>query len=113
MIRTEMTTDSSRVECRFKKVLAVREKMLLQTAAPAHIVPINSISDLHRRKKQANKEVKSHLFQKCENISHALFFFICSSMAVSLCCQVTQSSGIQLFSIFFANCIVSSDKYGN
>lgn len=64
-------------------------------------------------KKQANKEVKSHLFQKCENISQALFFFICSSMAVSLCCQVTRSSEIQLFSIFFANCIVSSNKYGN
>lgn len=114
MIRTEMTTDSSRAECRFKKVLAVREKRLLQTAAPAHIVP----NQLYFRFTQAKKNKQTKKLKVIYSKSARTYLKHCFSLSVPLWlfhCAV-KSHGVQKYSysaFFFANCIVSSNKYEN
>lgn len=96
MIRTEMTTDSSRAECRFKKVLAVREKRLLQTAAPAHIVP----NQLYFRFTQAKKNKQTKKLKVIYSKSARTYLKHCFSLSVPLWlfhCAV-KSHGVQKYS---------------
>lgn len=78
MIRTEMTTDSSRAEHRFKKVLAVRKKRAASNSGACTHSSQPTLFQIYTGEKQTNKQrsLKSSILKVWEHISSFVFLYL-------------------------------------